>query len=149
MNCNTFGDKSQPSSAFMPAGAGQELGNNPAMPELPQDVRENCRVAGPEVRLSVTIGDGQTGVVSIYLDGTLITRVAGGVGQLLLGTSATLTGHVLHVRTLVTDVMSLTNRMSVSYVLSGLSAPCVTGHTGDVDNDGDQLTFRAYFHFVP
>lgn len=127
----------------------RELGNNPAMPQLPQDIRENCRVAGPEVRLSVTIGDGQTGVVSIYLDGTLITRVAGGVGQLLLGTSTTLTGHVLHVRTLVTDVMSLTNRMSVSYVLSGLSAPCVTGHTGDVDNDGDQLTFRAYFQFVP
>jgi hypothetical protein len=119
------------------------------MPMLPVDIREDCRVAGQEVRLTVTIGDGQTGVVSVYVDGTLITRVAGGVGQLLLGTSATLTGRVLHVRTLVTDVMSLTNRMSVSYVLAGLTAPCVTTHTGDVDNDGDQLTFRAYFHFVP
>jgi hypothetical protein len=118
------------------------------MPLLPQDIREDCRVAGPDVRLTVTIGDGQTGVVSVYLDATLITRVPGGVGQLLLGTSATLAGRVLHVRTLVTDVMSLTNRMSVSYVLSGLSAPCVTTHTGDVDNDGDQLTFRAYFRFV-
>jgi hypothetical protein len=118
------------------------------MPLLPPDIRENCRVAGPEVRLTVTIGDGQTGVVSIYLDGTLITRVPGGVGQLLLGTSITLAGRELHVRTLVSDVMSLTNRMSVSYVLSGLSAPCVTGHTGNVDNDGDQLTFRAYFRFV-
>jgi hypothetical protein len=118
------------------------------MPVLPPDIRENCRVAGPEVRLTVTIGDGQTGVVSVYVDGILITRVAGGVGQLLLGTSATLTGRVLHVRTLVTDVMSLTNRMSVSYVLSGLSAPCMTSHTGNVDNDGDQLTFKAYFHFI-
>ena len=124
------------------------MGNNPAMPLLPQDIRHDCRVAGPEVRLTVTIGDGQTGVVSVYMDATLITRVPGGVGQLLLGTSATLAGHVLHVRTLVTDVMSLTNRMSVSYVLSGLSAPCVTTHTGDVDNDGDQLTFRAYFRFL-
>jgi hypothetical protein len=117
------------------------------MPILPLDLREECRVAGPDVRLTVTIGDGQTGVVSVYVDGTLITRVAGGVGQLLLGTGATLNGRVLHVRTLVTDVMSLTNRMSVSYVLSGLTSPCVTGHTGDVDNDGDQLTFKAYFHF--
>jgi hypothetical protein len=118
------------------------------MPTLPQDLRQDCRVVGPEVRLTVTIGDGQTGVVSVYLDATLITRVPGGVGQLLLGTSAMLHGRVLHVRTLVTDVMSLTNRMSVSYVLSGLSAPCITGHTGIVDNDGDQLTFKAYFHFA-
>jgi hypothetical protein len=124
------------------------MDHNPAMPIPPQDIREDCRVAGPEVRLTVTIGDGQTGVVSVYVDGILITRAAGGVGQLLLGTSATLTGHVLHVRTIVTDVMSLTNRMSVSYVLSGLSAPCITSHEGIVDNDGDQLTFKAYFQFV-
>ena len=117
------------------------------MPTLPQDITETCRVVGQDVRLTVAIGDGQTGVVSVYLDGTLITRVPGGIGQLLLGSSAALNGRVLHVRTIVTDVMSLTNRMSVSYVLSGLALPCVTTHSGDVDNDGDQLTFKAYFRF--
>jgi len=118
------------------------------MATYPPDITQTCPVDDEPVRLTVTIGDGQLGVVSVYLDGILLTRVAGGLGQLLLGRGAALRGRQLHVRTLVNDVLSVTNRMSVSYLISGCPSPCGQTHDGQVDNEGDQLTFRAYFDFV-
>ena len=115
---------------------------------LPPEINQACLVDTPDVRLTVIIGEGQLGLVSVYLDGVLVVRVPGSIGQLLLGPGIALRNRVLHVRTIVNDVLSLTNRMSVSYLVAGVLSPCSVTHEGEVDAEGEQLTFTAHFRFM-
>ncbi len=109
------------------------------------------RYAAPDaadVRLSVRVGDGQIGLIRVFIGPTLKVSAPNVIGRLLVGTGASLRGQTVRVRTTVNDVLAQTNKMSVSYGLEGGAQPLDVSHDGEVDADGDMLLFKAAFRMA-
>jgi hypothetical protein len=83
---------------------------------VPTRVDDHPVTAGEDVYLTVLIGEGQSGVSTVFLDES--KRAARTeVRRLLLGTGTELRGHVLVVSTTVVDIQQAHDRTSVTVVL--------------------------------
>jgi hypothetical protein len=101
-----------------------------------------------DVFLAVTIGDGQQGRSSVLLDKKEILRTSPPFSKFLIGAGPDLVGKTLTIRTVVNDVVATTNRMSVTYALSGGPSADKFTSKGTVRHDNDFLSFEAAVTFV-
>jgi hypothetical protein len=106
---------------------------------------ESYRVGARDVFLSVTIGEGQFGTSDVFLEKVRIVRASGPIGSLRIGGGPEIAGKTLLVRSVVNDVSSRTNRMSVTYVLRGGRAEQKFTAKGNVAKEGKLLIFEAAF----
>ncbi len=103
-------------------------------------------VAAPnqQVLLTLIIGNAQLGASAVWIDEVfhskklVYTREA-------LGPGSTLAGHEIRVKTIVTDINSFSNKMSVTYTLEGGPAPLSRTALWEVESDGDSAVFKAIF----
>lgn len=114
---------------------------------MPADVILNkiYKLRNREIFLSVAIGQGQFGTSDVILDNQQILRASGPIGKLLLGNGNDLAGSTLTVRTVVNDVSTMTNRMSVTYKLAGGQSAAEFTSRSQVAQPGDLLVFEARF----
>jgi hypothetical protein len=117
---------------------------------MPSDITlaRNYAVRERDVFLAVTIGDGQQGRSSVLLDNKEILRTSPPFSKFLIGEGAGLVGRTLTIRTVVNDVVATTNRMSVTYALSGGQSSEKFSSKGSAAHDNDFLSFEASFTFV-
>ena len=109
---------------------------------------EDYRVGTKDVFLSVEIGKGQTGTTEVLLGTKPIVTASGDIGGLFVGTGTEMVGKKLHVRSIINDVMSVHNEMSVQYQLRGGAKPQDFDAEGSVPTNGMPLRFRATFTFT-
>lgn len=102
-----------------------------------------------DVYLAVTIGEGQQGRSSVLLDGKEILRTSPPFSKFRIGVGPDLVDRTLTIRTVVNDVVATTNRMSVTYALSGGQSTEKFTSKGTVRRDNDFLSFEANFAFTP
>ena len=110
-------------------------------------LEDEYRVKDKNVFLSVTIGEGQFGTSDVLLDGERLLRTSGPL-KLLIGKGSDIESKTLLVRSVVNDVSSATNKMSVTYHLTGGVAKPPFVARGKVTNPGDLLIFEATFSLV-
>jgi hypothetical protein len=108
------------------------------------ELRDDYPVAGGEVRLAVSIGEGQTGLVSVFLSGVKISRTPAPI-DVRVGTGADIRDKLLEVRTIVNDVNSQTNKMSVTYQLTGGKSVLEHVSKAEVEAEHQALDFLAVF----
>jgi hypothetical protein len=101
-------------------------------------------VRNKNVFLALTIGEGQFGTSDVFLEDARVLRASGPV-KVLLGGGSDIAGKTVIVRSVVNDVSSATNRMSVTYRLTGGAAAEEFIARGKVVNAGDLLIFEATF----
>ena len=118
------------------------------MPKPDVELEQRYAVGGKDVRLSITIGEGQLGRSAVSLGSQLLVRASDAIGGLLLGSGTDLLEEELRVDTVVLDVNGLTNRMSVTYRLEGGKASKAWLAKGKVQSANDTLFFRATFSFT-
>jgi hypothetical protein len=99
------------------------------------------------VTLTVTIGDSQTGITAVSLDG--VPLVPGHLDTLTLelGTGPDLKGKTLVCTTTISDVSAETNRTSVTYDLEGGVAPYSHSLEETVSENGGKMSYNASFWF--
>lgn len=113
------------------------------------ELNEQYKVTGGgTIALSLTIGEGQHGFSIVSLDGQRLLKVSGSFSSLHLGDAADVAGKQLLVRSVVNDVLSETNRMSITYRLRGGIKRGDFDSEGRVQNEGDSLIFEAAFDLV-
>ena len=98
---------------------------------------------GAAIIASVDVGLGQQGFVSMFLDKTPILSAPAPVGLQRVGTAADVKGKLLIVETKVTDVMELTNKMSVTVRLAGGRAVKLITQPGEVAEQNDSILFQT------
>jgi len=76
-----------------------------------------CKVSDDITTLSVTIGEGQLGATFVFRGDDILVQGGVAIGQLNLGRGVALDGTKISVESLVNDVVSENNRMSVRYVV--------------------------------
>ena len=108
------------------------------------ELRDDYAVADGEVRLAVSIGEGQTGLVSVFLGGVKISRTPAPI-DVRVGTGSDIRDKLLEVRTIVNDVNSQTNKMSVTYQLTGGKSGLEHVSKGEVGAEHQALDFIAVF----
>lgn len=101
-------------------------------------------VRNKNVFLSLTIGEGQFGTSDVFLDDDHVLRASGPL-KVLLGNGSDIVGETVIVRSVVNDVSSATNKMSVTYRLTGGAAAAEFVAKGKVVDAGDLLIFEATF----
>jgi len=102
-------------------------------------------VAGGDVSLTVTIGNGQLGASLVRLGTREIG--SGQIKDLPVGKGPAITGKTLTVKTVVADVNDKTNRTNVGYSLKGGKVPKDYDLEATVDQEGDSIIYRATFEF--
>jgi hypothetical protein len=100
-----------------------------------------------DIRLAVTIGEGQQGRSFVKLAGSEIVRGAGSLA-VKLGPANKVKGKAVVVRSAVGDVLSATNKMSVTCRLQGGPAPKSVQARGSVTEEGDSLVFEITIDLV-
>ena len=113
---------------------------------MPADVtlKGAYTVGSDDIFVTVAIGEGQHGTSAVLL-GT--TRIAVGSGPLRVkvGDGDDIKGEVVTVRSVVNDVLSQTNKMSVTYVFSGGKGKDTFTAKGVCKDEGGLLIFEAKF----
>lgn len=94
------------------------------------------------VKLALTIGEGQFGTSRVRLAGTEIGTASGPM-SVTVGKRDEIKSKELFIRSVVNDVNSATNRMSVTYRLSGGTKAQKTVVPGKVEKDNDLLVFET------
>lgn len=117
------------------------------MPEAVKTV-EDYKVAEGDVFLSFSIGEGQTGTTEVFLGTKTLLTASGDFGELLIGNGQDLIGKKLIVRSIINDVMSNHNKMSVTYRFKGGTRARNFEADGEVATNGSLLRFRGTFTFV-
>jgi len=114
---------------------------------MPAKVKTDAtyQVAAGDVLLSLSIGEGQFGTSDVFVGGTKVIRTSGPIGSLRVGSGPAIKGKKLLVRSVVTDVSTMTNKMSVSYRLTGGKAQKAVVAKGGVTAQGASLTFETSF----
>jgi hypothetical protein len=114
---------------------------------MPVDVTLNktYKLRDRPIHLTLLIGEGQSGTSDIFIDKTRIVRASGTIGRLLVGNGADLAGKALVARSVVNDVSAVTNRMSVTYKLTGGKSNAEFTLPGTVSKSGAALVFEATF----
>ena len=95
-----------------------------------------------DVFLSLTIGEGQFGVSDVRLGSQTLVRASGPI-NVRVGKGTDIAGQTLVVTSVINDVNTHTNRMSVSYRLTGGKAPAAFVGSGDCPSEGGVLVFQA------
>lgn len=106
---------------------------------------DQYQVDTADVFLSLSIGEGQFGTTDVFVGGTSILRATGPIGGLRIGSGPVIKGKKLLVRSLVSDVSTKTNNMSVTYRLNGGKNPKNLVVKGKVDKEGKALVFDTTF----
>jgi hypothetical protein len=107
------------------------------------------RVRQADVFLSLAIGEGQNGSTEVFLGTTKLLSVFGDIGGLRIGKGSDVANKKLIVRSIINDVMSNTNRMSITYTLSGGAANKEVVSSGEVAQNGSPLRFRTTINLLP
>jgi len=95
-----------------------------------------------DVFLSVTVGEGQFGLSDVRLGTQKLVRATGPI-TVRIGHGPDIAGQKLVVMSVVNDVNTHTNRMSVSYRLTGGKTSDAFVANGTVANEGGVLVFQA------
>jgi hypothetical protein len=103
------------------------------------------KVGTRTVSLSLIIGEGQFGTSDVFIDDERILRASGSFGKLRLGGGAELAGKTILVRTIVNDTVAQTNRMTLTYRLTGGSPPRRIRGPGQGQQRRRALLFEATF----
>jgi hypothetical protein len=117
------------------------------MPEAVKTV-EDYKVGDGDVFLSLFIGEGQTGTTEVFLGTRPLVTLSGHFGNLFIGKGPDLVGKKLQVRSVINDVISAHNLMSVTYELRGGTRARSFEADGEVATNGSLLRFRATFTFT-
>ena len=96
------------------------------------------------ITLAVIIGEGQIGTSRVRLGSTALVTATGPV-TVNIGKPAAVKGKSVFIRTIVNDVNSLTDRMSVTYNFSGGPSTQTKVARGAVSKPGKLLIFEATF----
>jgi hypothetical protein len=117
---------------------------------MPDKVKtdDSYEVSTGDVFLSLTIGEGQFGTSDVFVGGMQIVRASGPIGNLRLGAGPNITGKRLLARSVVTDVNTMSNKMSVTYRLKGGKSQKSVVAKGTVDAQGKTLVFEARFDLL-
>jgi hypothetical protein len=101
------------------------------------------------VSLQVVVGNAQYGTIDARYSGDPkpVAR-AENLLSVSLGAGTALVGKTLVLRSIVSDVNPFTNKMVITYQLSGGHENRVVTRTGVVEEQGDFLYFRARFAFT-
>jgi hypothetical protein len=116
---------------------------------MPADIsiEKAYKVGSAKVFLSLVIGEGQFGRSDVRLGTQRLLRASGPIGDLFIGKGGDIVGQTLRIRSKVDDTVSATNRMSVTYKLTGGTADKEFVSRGEVERDGANLIFEAKFSF--
>ena len=108
-----------------------------------------CNVSDDITTLSVTIGEGQLGATFVFRGDDILVQGGVAIGHLNLGRGDRLVGTTISVESLVNDVVSEHNRMSVRYVVrNGVSdTEFIARHA--VTNARDMCRFVSDITFAP
>ena len=114
---------------------------------MPADVtlQKTYALRNRDIFLSLVIGEGQFGTSDILVNGKRILRASGPIGKLFVGNGSDLSGQDLVVRTIVNEVSTLTNRMSVTYTVQGGQSTAQFTLRSQVTQPGDLRVFEATF----
>jgi len=104
------------------------------------------QVAGDPITLSVIIGQAQLGRSVVKLEGEVVRRGIN-IRRAEIAAGGELTGKVLTIKSVVTDVNDKTNRLSVRYELDGGPEPLVEDVETIVEQEGDSAIFRMTITF--
>jgi hypothetical protein len=115
------------------------------MKDVARRIRYAVRKA--DVTLAVTIGSGQIGSTRVFLGDKEIGS-GGSILKLRLGPGPAIKPLGARVVSLVQDVQSNTNRVSVEYVLTGGVKKVTVVATATVANDLDLCRFETTITFV-
>jgi hypothetical protein len=117
---------------------------------MPADVKveKDYKVADGRVLLSLVIGEGQFGRTDVRLNTVRLLRASGSIGNLVVGAGPDVVGKTLKVRSVVLDTVAATNRMSVTYKLSGGTQTKEFVARGTVASEGGNLIFEGNFDLV-
>jgi hypothetical protein len=112
---------------------------------MPADITvdKDYKVGSGKVELSLVVGDGQFGRSEVSLNTQRLLRASGSIGNLFVGKGPDIQGKTLRIRTIVHDTVAATNKMSVTYTLSGGSPSKSFTSKGQVDREGGNLIFEA------
>ena len=117
---------------------------------MPADVKveKDYKVADGRVLLSLVIGEGQFGRTDVRLNSVRLLRTSGSIGHLVIGAGPDVLGKTLRIRSIVLDTVAATNKMSVTYKLSGGAQTKEFLAKGTVASEGGNLIFEANFDLV-
>jgi hypothetical protein len=107
-------------------------------------LRDAYVLADDDVKLDVTVGEGQKAFLEVLLNGRPIGHGAD-VKDLAVGKGSELAGSRLRITATVTDTNTDTNRTSVTYRLTGGRSTMVRTSEHTVDIDGDTVDYDAIF----
>ena len=99
-----------------------------------------------DIIVSLDVGLGQRGTTKITL-GTSTIATSGVPVSLTVGKGDALKGKLLTLETLVTDVSTMANKMSVTVKLSGGASGKTILNPGDVTSSGDSVIFQTLVLF--
>lgn len=111
-------------------------------------LKKDYQTRNRDIFLSVTIGEGQFGTSDVMVDKDQILRASGSIGKLRVGNGKDLAGKTLNVLSVVSDVSTATNRMSVTYKLTGGQTTSEFTARGQVTKAGAFLEFEAIFSLL-
>lgn len=100
-----------------------------------------------DIRLALTIGEGQQGRSFVKMAGSEVARSAGSL-SVKLGPANKIKGKDVVVRSAVGDVLSTTNKMSIKCRLTGGPSEKTVQAQGAVTQEGDSLVFELTIGLV-
>lgn len=95
-----------------------------------------------DVKIAVDVGLGQRGTAKVSLAGRSLATTAAPL-SLTIGPRDDVAGKLLTIETVVTDVSTMTNKMSVTVKLSGGPSAKTVTNTGEVSDAGDSIIFQT------
>jgi hypothetical protein len=110
---------------------------------MPERVTTNdtYKVGNADVFLSLAVGEGQFGTSDVSIAGNQLLRSSGSIGRMRIGSGPQVTGKMLKVKSVVSDVSTMTDKMSLTYQLTGGQGSKSITVRGKVDKAGKMLIF--------
>src|SRR5215813_11956053 len=105
------------------------------------------RVTDADVILTVTIGEGQLGASFVFRDGVLLVKGGVVIGSLNLGAGTDLVGKEVTIDSIVNDISTNTNKMSVRYVVENGGKKKSQLATHEVESEGSICRFVSTLSF--
>lgn len=105
------------------------------------------KVTDADVILTVTIGEGQLGTSFVFREGVLLVKGGVVIGSLNLGAGSDLAGKEVTVDSIVNDISTHTNRMTVRYVVENGGKKKSQLATHAVDSEGSICRFVSTLSF--
>jgi len=105
------------------------------------------KVNDKEVFLTITIGEGQLGASFVFRGKVLLVKGGVVIGGLNLGSGNTLFDQTINVDSIVNDVSTQTNRMSVRYVVENGGNRQTQMATHEVQAEGNTCRFVTTLSF--